>query len=86
VFFVALIVTVGVLGLMSVYGLGHTLYEISSIAERQEILRALPHVHQAAPGATAVLDGRIAGSEPTRYKEFVPSSANANGAADQGSG
>jgi hypothetical protein len=28
-------------------------------------------VHQAAPGATAVLDGRIAGSEPTRYKEFV---------------
>jgi hypothetical protein len=71
VFFVALIVTVGVLGLMSTFAVGHTLYEISSIAKRQEIVRALPDVRQAAPGETAILDGRIADSESPRYKEFV---------------
>jgi hypothetical protein len=71
VFFVALVVTVGVLGLMSTFAVGHTLYEISSIAERQEILRTLPDLRDAAQRETVILDGRIAAAEPARYKEFV---------------
>lgn len=34
-------------------------------------MRTLPDVRQVAPGVTAILDGRVAASEPARYKEFV---------------
>lgn len=71
VFFVAAVVTVGILGLLSFAWLGLTLHHISQVSDRQALLRTLPDVRQAAPGETAILEGRIAASEPARYKEFV---------------
>lgn len=71
VFFVATVVTAGVLGLMCTFALGLTLYDISAIAQREESIRTLPDVRDAAPGEVAILDGHIPASEPARYKEFV---------------
>lgn len=71
VFFVAAVVMAGALGLLSFAWLGLTLHHIWQVSDRQALVRTLPDVRQAAPGETAILEGRIAASEPARYKEFV---------------
>lgn len=71
VLFVAWVTLAGIVGLLCVVGLGLTLHHIGSIAERQALVRSLPDVTRTAPGETAILDGRIAATEPPRYKEFV---------------
>ena len=71
VFFVAGVVLAGILGLLCVVWLGFTLHHIVEVSERQALVRTLPDVGQAAPGETAILEGRIAASEPARYDEFV---------------
>ena len=71
VFFVALVALVGMTGVVSFIGLGVVLHSIRNYSEREALVRALPDVTRAAPGETAILDGRVAASEPARYKEFV---------------
>lgn len=56
---------------MSVYGVGYILYDIWTIAAKENLVRTLPDVRGVAPGEMAILDGRISASEPARYKEFV---------------
>ena len=71
VFFVALVAIVGALGALSVFGVGYLLHDIWTIAAKENLVHTLPDVRQVAPGETAILDGRVAASEPARYKEFV---------------
>lgn len=71
VFFVALVALVGIGGLLCLFAVGLTLHQIWAIAEKQELVRTLPDVTRAAPGETAILDGRIAASVPTVHREFV---------------
>lgn len=71
VFFVALISLVGSAGVLCVLGVGLILHDIWRVSAREALVRALPDVTRAAPGETAILDGRIAAFEPAQYKEFV---------------
>lgn len=71
VFFVAAVAIVGIGGLLCFFALAGTLHTIWANSERQELVRTLPDVARAAPGETAILEGRIAASVPTVYREFV---------------
>lgn len=71
VFFSALVMLVGAIGVLCLIGVGLMLQDIRAVSARETLVRTLPDVTTAAPGETAILDGRIAASEPARYKEFV---------------
>src|SRR5690606_24690824 len=62
VFFVAAVALAGGLGLLCFVWFGLTLQHIWQVSDRQALVRTLPDVRQAAPGETAILDGRIAAS------------------------
>jgi hypothetical protein len=59
---------IGVLGLALALGMACDLGELS---DRHALVLSLPDAADAAPGETAILDGRIAASVPALHDEFV---------------
>lgn len=71
IFFSGLVMITGILGILCLIGVGLKLQDIRNASAHADLVRTLPDVTTAAPGETAILDGRIAASEPARYKDFV---------------
>lgn len=71
IFFSGLVMLTGIMGILCLIGVGLELQHIRNASARAQVMRTLPDVTTAAPGETAILDGRIAASEPARYKDFV---------------
>jgi|APThiThiocy_cv2_1041547.scaffolds.fasta_scaffold19736_3 hypothetical protein len=70
-FLVALVALAAIAAIFSVVGAALVLRDIANLSERARLVLTLPDADRAPAGEAAILDGRVADSEPARYKEFV---------------